>query len=135
MAFGAQKIFPIDTKPGTAVGVALPFNAPGVFYSTYTTQNAIKNNLIDFFLTEPGERYLNPIFGGGLRSFIFNQMTDGNTEYLKADVQSKISTYFPSVIVQSLDVLQDPDYNTINVIIKYIIADTAISDEIQIAFN
>ena len=135
MAFGAQKIFPIDTKPGTAVGVALPFNAPGVFYSTYTTQNAIKNNLIDFFLTEPGERYLNPIFGGGLRSFIFNQMTDGNTEYLKADVQSKISTYFPNVIVQSLDVLQDPDYNTINVIIKYIIADTAISDEIQIAFN
>jgi phage baseplate assembly protein W len=135
MAFGAQKIFPIDTKPGTAVGVAIPFDAPGVFYSTYTTKDAIKNNLINFFLTEPGERYLNPTFGGGLRSFIFNQMTDGNTEYLKADVQSKISTYFPNVIVQSLDVLQDLDYNTINMIIKYIIADTAISDEIQIAFN
>jgi phage baseplate assembly protein W len=135
MAFGAQKIFPIDTKPGTAVGVAIPFNAPGVFYSTYTTQNAVKNNLIDFFLTEPGERYLNPTFGGGLRSFIFTQITDDNTEYLKADIQSKISTYFPSVIVQSLDVLQDPDYNTINVIIKYIIVDTTISDEIQIAFN
>jgi len=135
MAFGAQKIFPIDTKPGTAVGVAIPFNAPGVFYSTYTTQNAVKNNLIDFFLTEPGERYLNPTFGGGLRSFIFTQITDDNTEYLKADIQSKISTYFPSVIVQSLDVLQDPDYNTINIIIKYIIVDTTISDEIQIAFN
>ena len=49
MAFGAQKIFPIDTKPGTAVGVAIPFDAPGVFYSTYTTQNAIKNNLSGFF--------------------------------------------------------------------------------------
>jgi hypothetical protein len=62
MAFGAKKIFPIDTKPGTAVGVALPFNAPGVFYSTYTTKDAIRNNLINFFLTNPPERYLNPTF-------------------------------------------------------------------------
>ncbi len=50
MAFGAKRIFPIDTKPGTGVGVAIPFNAPGVFRTTYTTQEAIKNNLIDFFL-------------------------------------------------------------------------------------
>ena len=76
MAFGAKRIFPIDTKPGTGVGVAIPFNAPGVFRTTYTTQNAIKTNLIDFFLTEPGERYLNPTFGGGLRSFIFEQISN-----------------------------------------------------------
>ena len=31
MAFGAKKIFPIDTKPGTAVGVAIPFNAPATY--------------------------------------------------------------------------------------------------------
>ena len=66
MAFGAQKIFPIDTKPGTAVGVAIPFTAPGVFYSTYTTKDAVRNNLINFFLTNPPERYLNPTFGSGI---------------------------------------------------------------------
>ena len=49
MAFGAKKIFPIDTKPGIAVGVSLPFNAPNVFYSTYTTKDSIKYNLINFF--------------------------------------------------------------------------------------
>ena len=42
MAFGAKKIFPIDTKPGTGVGVSIPFNALGVFKTTYTTQEAIK---------------------------------------------------------------------------------------------
>ena len=47
MAFGAKKIFPIDTKPGTGVGVAIPFNAPGVFKTTYTTKEAVKNNLIN----------------------------------------------------------------------------------------
>ena len=135
MAFGAQKIFPIDTKPGTAVGVAIPFNAPGVFYSTYTTQAAIKNNLIDFFLTEPGERYLNPTFGGGLRSFIFEQISSNTIETLQGDIQSKINTYFPNVRVFNLEVFEDPNTNTINVSIKYNIIDTAISDQIQIAFN
>ena len=47
MAFGAKKIFPIDTKPGTAVGVAVPFNAPNVFFQTYVTQDAIRNNLLN----------------------------------------------------------------------------------------
>ena len=135
MAFGAQKIFPIDTKPGTAVGVAIPFNAPGVFYPTYTTQDAIKNNLIDFFLTEPGERYLNPTYGGGLRSFIFEQINSNTLDSLQEDIQSKISRYFPNVQVLDLEVFQDPDYNNITVSIKYNIVDTAISDEIQIAFN
>ena len=135
MAFGAQKIFPIDTKPGTAVGVAIPFDARGVFYSTYTTQNAIKNNLINFFLTEPGEIYLNPTFGGGLRSFIFEQITSNNLDSLKEDVQSKLTRFFPNVVIGSLEILQDPDYNTITVSLKYNVVDTTISDEIQIAFN
>ena len=54
MAFGAKKIFPIDTRPGTAVGVSIPFNNNSVFFSTYTTQDAIRNNLINFFLTNKG---------------------------------------------------------------------------------
>ena len=71
MAFGAKKIFPIDTAPSVAVGVDIPFNAPAVFKSNYTTQASIKNNLINFFLTNKNERYLNPTFGGNLRAFIF----------------------------------------------------------------
>ena len=49
MAFGAKRIFPIDTKPGTGVGVAIPFNAPAVFKTTYTTKDAVKNNRVFIF--------------------------------------------------------------------------------------
>ena len=135
MAFGAKRIFPIDTRPSVGVGVAIPFNAPAVFRTTYTTQNAIKNNLINFFLTEPGEIYLNPTFGGGLRSFIFEQITNNTTELLKEDIQAKINRYFPNVIVSSLEVFQNNDSNSLIVLINYTIADTAISDEIEIAFS
>lgn len=135
MAFGAQKIFPIDTRPGTAVGVSIPFNAPGVFYSTYTTKDAVKNNLINFFLTNPTEIYLNPTFGGGLRAFIFEQISNNNIEYLKQDIQSKLKQYFPNVVVGNLEVTSSPDYNTVTVSLKYNVLDTVISDEILIAFN
>jgi phage baseplate assembly protein W len=135
MAFGAKKIFPIDTKPGTGVGVAIPFNAPGVFKTTYTTREATKSNLINFFLTNKGERYLNPTFGGGLRAFLFQQITTGNTEYLKQDIQQQLGIYFPQVVVESLDIDSYPDTNQINVILKYNIADTGINDTVEIAFT
>jgi phage baseplate assembly protein W len=134
MAFGAKKIFPIDTKPGTGVGVGLPFNAPAVFKTTYTTQESIKVNLINFFLTNQPERYLNPTFGGNLRAFIFQQISEGNTESLKQDIQYQLGVYFPNVIVASLNIDSIPDFNQITVELTYNIKDTGITDTVQLAF-
>lgn len=134
MAFGAKKIFPIDTKPSTAVGVSIPFNAVSVFNPTYTTKDAIRNNLINFFLTEPKERYFNS-FGGGIRSLIFEQINTNSLEFLKEDIQSKIILYFPSVIITSLEVTSsEPDTNQVFVSLYYNIKDTGITDQIEIAF-
>jgi phage baseplate assembly protein W len=135
MAFGAKRIYPIDTKPGTGVGVAIPFNAPGVFKTTYTTREATKSNLINFFLTNKGEIYLNPTFGGGLRAFLFQQITEGNTEDLKQDIQQQLGLYFPQVVVESLNIDSYPDINQINIVLKYNIADTGLNDTIEIAFT
>ena len=135
MAFNAKKIFPIDRKPGTAVGVGIPINSQSVFTSTYQTKDAIRNNLINFFLTNTPERYLNPSFGGNLRKFIFEQISTSNTDSLKEDIQSKITTYFPEVKVRELNVNSYEDNNTIDVEVKYDIINTGIDDEIQISFN
>ena len=135
MAFGAKKIFPVDFKPGTAVGVGLPFNAPAVFNSTYTTKDAIKYNLLNYFLTNKTERYLNPNFGGNLRAFIFQQIDTGNLDSLKEDIQYQLNLYFPSVIIGSLNIDSFPDINQINVILKYNIKDTGLSDTVEIAFT
>ena len=135
MAFGAKKIYPIDTRPGTGVGVAIPFNAPGVFKITYTTREAIKTNLINFFLTNKNEIYLNPTFGGNLRAFIFQQINTGNLDSLKEDIQYQIGLYFPSVIIESLNIDSQPDINQINIILKYNIADTGLTDTLEIAFT
>ena len=135
MAFGAKHIAPIDTKPGIGVGVSIPFNAPGVFTTTYTTQKATQSNLINFFLTNKDERYLNLTFGGDIRAFIFEQITNDNLEGLKEDINSQLGVYFPNVQVKELNILSNPDNNTMNVEMIYNILNTGITDEIQLEFN
>ena len=134
MAFSPQQIAPIDFDASTAVGVNLPFSGPAVFISNYQTKDAIKNNLINFFLTNPGERVLNPTFGGGLRAFIFEQITLDNLNFLREDINQKLTLYFPNVIVEDLTVTGDPDLNTINVTLKYSIINTSVYDTLEIQF-
>ena len=135
MAFGAVQKFPNDTRPRVGIGVDIPFNEGGVFTPNYTTQKAIKNNLINYFLTNPGERPGNPTFGGGLRSFIFENISQDNLEFLKEDISEKIVNQFPNVDVQNLNVLANTDNNEVTVEITYKITNTSIEDEIILNFN
>jgi len=135
MAFGAIQKFPNDTRPRIGIGVDIPFNEGGVFTPNYTTQKAIKNNLINYFLTNPGERPGNPTFGGGLRNFIFDQISAGTLDFLKEDVGNKIKNEFPNVDVSELNVLSQPDNNEITVQLFYRVTNTSIEDELNLTFN
>jgi len=135
MAFGAKQIFPNDLRPRTAIGVDLPFNGAGVFILNYTTKDAIKDNLINYFLTNPGERPANPTFGAGLRAYIFTQIETNNLDFIKEEIQQKLGNNFPNITVDSVEVLGQEDYNTINIIIKYSIVNTGIDDELQLTFT
>ena len=134
MAFGAVNIQPNDLRPQVGIGINLPLAEGTGFTSNYTTAEATKYNLINFFLTNPGERIGNPEFGGGLRNFIFSQINQQSTEFLKEDIQSKISSEFPNVDVQELNVTASPDNNEVSVSIFYSIFNTNIEDEVTLNF-
>ena len=134
MAFGARQISPIDFDKSAAVGVDIPFSAAAVFNSNYTTKNATKNNLINYFLTNPGERPLNPNFGAGLRAFIFEQITTGNLDFLKNEIEEKLELFFNNIEIQNLEILKQEDNNTITVFLKYSIDNTGETDTINLDF-
>ena len=132
MPFNPQIINPVDLNPNVAVGVNLPFNGPAVFISNYLTSKAIKNNLINFFLVNPGELPLNPNFGGGLRAFIFEQISEGTLDGIENKISFSLKTFFPNIIINSLEILKNDDNNTININLKYSITDSNIRDTINI---
>jgi phage baseplate assembly protein W len=135
MAFEVQQIFPIDFNKSAAVGIDIPFNAEGVFRLNYTTKAAIKNNLINYFLTNPGERFLNPTFGGGLREFIFEQISDNNIEFLEDRINSDLELFFPNIQIINLEILRNSDNNSITISLSYKVLNTNINDTIEIDFE
>ena len=62
MARILQNRYPIDSNDRKAVGFGFPLNGPAVFVPTFTTRDQTKANLINYLLTNKGERVFNQNF-------------------------------------------------------------------------
>ena len=134
MAFNPTQISPLDFQPSVGVGISLPFNQPGGFGTTYTTKDTIKADLVNYFLTNFGERPLNPSFGSNFQTRIFEAITENNITSLKDAIALDIKTYFPQVIVNQVTVSANEDYNTVTVSIVYNVKNTNINDTLEFNF-
>ena len=135
MSYKVQRINPLDLQPRKAVGVALPFTGRAVFNSTYTTKDATKANLINFFLTGKNERVLNVDFRAGLRNFLFENLTQDLVDSTRETINQSLELYFPQVIVNNLELLAYPDQNLVTFSLKYSVRETNITDEVVINFE
>jgi phage baseplate assembly protein W len=132
MAFLVQKINPLDLQPRKAIGVKLPFSGDAVFNLTYQSRDAIKANLINFFLTGRGERLYKPFFGTGLRNLLFENITQDVLDSIEEEIRVSLEFYFPRVTPTNLQIVPDVDSNKINFYLRYSISDTNIEDELII---
>jgi phage baseplate assembly protein W len=130
VAYNLRKISPIDLRPSTGVGVKLPFTAENVFTTVYTTKEQLKYNIINYMLTDLGERPMNPNFGMGLRSRLFESITQSTLEDMKQSIQSQIEHMFPNVQITQLELIGSPDISTINIQFSYIIKSSKETDGI-----
>ena len=135
MAFNPQIIPATDFYPNVGVGVNIPFSSPSVFWQTFTTQAAIKANMINYLLTEPGERYDNPTFGFGFRRYLFEQIEANTLENIQIEVSNIISSNFPTITVNQILVIGSPETNTIKVNVYYSLKNRSVSDQIEIIFS
>jgi phage baseplate assembly protein W len=124
------RVNPIDTRPNVAVGIAIPFNGSTVFRSTYTTKDQTKSNLINWFLTNKGERIMNPNFGGDLRSFLFEQIPA--FDQLKTYLEEQINAFFPQITIIDLEVNVEADDQIIEIDLSYSINNE--QDNVRIQF-
>jgi len=135
MAFEIKQINPLDLQPSVGVGVGLPFSSNQVFTTTYTTQEAIKTNLINYLLTGTSERYYNPDLGAGLRAVLFDQMTEDNSLEIESRIRSGIATWFPNVEIREISTQSQPDVNAFMIMLKYSVRMTNIQDQLVINFQ
>lgn len=133
----AQRIankFTLDTQQ-KGIGISLNFSGAGVFNSTYTTKDQIKSNLTNYFLTNKGERIMDPDYGANLRAELFEHINSKTYDVLKSKIENGIKANFPSVSVSSIEILGNEDYNAINIIIKYNVTPFGINDQLNLTFR
>ena len=132
MARIIQSKFPIDLTPSVAVGFGFPLNGDAVFVPTYNTRDQIKANMVNYLLTNKGERIFKPRFGADLRNLLFDNILDITTDDLQSTIQNELSVYFPNVEVKEIQFNNQPDNNTVNFTITYQIVNFGIEDSINI---
>ena len=119
MAIIIRNKFVEDLDANQAIGVSIPFSSTSVFTKTFDTATQIKSNLINYFLTNKGERILNPTYGGDLRNFLFENITPDAIEILQKKLEEDITLRFPTVEVKSLSINSQEDQNLINITLIY----------------
>ena len=127
------RVNPLDLQKNIAIGVSLPFNKP--FTSTYTTKEQIKSNLINLLLTSRGERIMNPLFGTGLRDFLFEGITDFNLENLRLDLINSINLFIPEISVVDININSNHDSNSIELNLSYVLNISNAPDQVTVQFT
>ena len=132
MARIIQSKFPIDLTPSVAVGFGFPMDGKAVFIPTFTTREQTKSNLLNYLLTNKGERVFNPMFGGDLRNLLFEGIIDSTQDELLLMIQDQIGQYFPTVRIEEIKFENQVDRNVVNFIMTYQIVNFGVTDTLNI---
>ena len=136
MAYRVLYQDPRDLDDRKAIGVKMPFNNDSVFIPTYNSIEAYKVNLYNFFMTEKGERYLNPQLGSSLMQYLFSPTLDKDTlSSIRNTIQYEIETFFPRLEIIQINLDEYPDENLLQIDIQFKIKGTELEDNLVLDIN
>lgn len=105
-----------DLSKNVGIGVKIPFSKDTVFQTTYTSQEQTKCNLINFLLSNEGDRPFSN-FGANLRTYLFDQMVD--EDELKSILEAKIYGYIQNISIQDIIIEKIEEENSLIIKIYY----------------
>ena len=135
MATIIKQIVETTNTGSTGLGFSFPMSGNSVFNPTYTTRDVVRANLINWLLTNKGERVFRPNFGANLRELIFEGITEGSNSILEERITNTIAEEFPMVTVVKTQFIRLEDQYTINFILEYKIMNMDTVDELNIQLN
>jgi phage baseplate assembly protein W len=109
---------PQDVGQPKGIGINVLFNnSTNVFNQTYTTKEQVKSNLINYILTNKGERFFDPLFGGDLRASLFDP--DSTFDTVTARLEQEIYAYVPNILIRNISIKKQSDQNLVNLVLDY----------------
>ena len=90
-------------------GIVLPIahGPQGFFNQSYTVVDQVKSNMNVLLRTRKGERRMNPEFGSGLWSILFENYTDDITPLIENTIRKDINRWMSYVNISQIQVNTD----------------------------
>jgi phage baseplate assembly protein W len=121
------------------ISVALPLiysKQDGPFRLNKTIEETIKQNFKNLILTIKGERLMDPNFGVGIYSYLFENYTQTTTQILRAETVDQIRKYMPFISIKDLTIAESKtDINQFYVYIKYQVTSLNVLDELSFVIS
>jgi hypothetical protein len=103
----------------------------GAYKLNKTFEELAHQNLKMLLLTSPGERVMDPIFGVGLKHYLFEQSNDLTYDEIRGKVKLQVSKYMPYLQLDEITV-NNPGSNAIYIKVSYTILPLSISAILEI---
>lgn len=107
-----------------AYGITLPIRKgnTGYFEQAFKSFEQAKSNLLNLLLTKKGERIMQPEFGSGLQSLLFDQLVDNFETRLEDTITKTVAFWLPYINIEGIEIeMTDEmkDNNTANMSIQF----------------
>ena len=89
-----------------------------------TDAAAVKQAVKNLLLTNHGDKPFEPIFGGDLNSFLFENMEDIDEIEIQDQIVTALNNYEPRALVQNVRVHLLPDNNSIQIRVTFRVVNT-----------
>lgn len=117
------------------ISVLLPLNynkQDGPFQLNKTIEETVKQNFKNLVLTARGERLMDPEFGIGISSYLFENYTQSTIQSLRAETTDQLRKYLPFVSLEELTVAESKtNLNQFYIYIRYRISSLNALDELS----
>lgn len=121
------------------ISVLLPLNyskQDGPFQLNKGIQETIKQNFKNLVLTIRGERLMDPDFGVGISSYLFENYTFGTTQDVRATTVSQLTKYMPFIQLEDFLITEgQTNPNEFYIYIRYSVQSLNVLDELSFVIS
>jgi len=84
-------------------------------------RNLVKQNFKNLMLTSPGEKIMDPLFGVGVKRYLFELKQRGLESRLEGRIYSQTKKYLSYISIRKVSFSEEQNYNRLGVSVSYFI--------------
>lgn len=113
---GRRELLDREEFDSYAYGITLPVKRGenGYFQQSFISSEQAASNLRNLLSTRKGERIMQPEFGTGLHSLLFEQIDENLEQNIQREITQAVSFWLPYITIETIEVNIPNEFKDVN---------------------